>query len=315
MSTTSLSVVDFHSHHVPPQWPLTTLANFAPDQRARWERINKRLSDPSALLEGIDDGDISARVVNIPTALFSRPDDVVPGDTFRRVNDQIAELVSKQPNRLYGIASVDAFSGDDGAAELTRAVRQLRLRGVFLESEKNGRLLDAPEARPTLSAAAALGVPVFAHPVNPQPFTQQMSRFGHVGTLFARGTINAATLIALLEGRVFEELPELRVVVTNLAIGGVLLARSFANRNESEDGVDALLRRHVYIDTMGFDPSLIRAAADVLGVEHVLAGSDWPIVSDGPIRATLQHALTQAGFTADEQRLIAGSNTRKLLGV
>jgi aminocarboxymuconate-semialdehyde decarboxylase len=165
------AIVDFHSHHVPGHWALTTLANFAPSQRARWERIKRRLADSGALLEGIDSGDIAARVVNIPTALFSHPGETPAADVFRRVNDQIAQLVSQHPGHLHGIASVDAFSGEAGAAELTRAVHELKLRGVFLESEHHGSLLDAPEARPTLQAAADLGVAVFAHPVNPQGLT------------------------------------------------------------------------------------------------------------------------------------------------
>jgi len=315
VSITPLKVIDFHTHHVPPNWELTTLATFAPSQRARWERINRRLADPLALLESIDDGDIAARVINVPTALFSRSGEVLADDVFRRVNDQVAKLVSLHPGKLHGIASVDAFRGEAGAAELTRAVRDLRLRGVFVESESNGRLLDAPEARPTLAAAAAFGIPVFAHPVNPQGFTQQMARYGQLGTLFARGTSNAASLIALLEGGVFEALPSVRVVFTNLAIGGLLLAHSFAARGVLPDGAEALLRKHVYIDTMGFDPVLIRAAVDIVGVTHVLAGSDWPIVSDGPIGEKLLHALTAAGFAEADQRQIAGDNARALLGI
>ena len=53
----------------------------------------------------------------------------------------------RNPGRLYGLATVDAYSGDAGARELTRAVRELGLRGVFVESAKNDLLLDAKEAR------------------------------------------------------------------------------------------------------------------------------------------------------------------------
>lgn len=78
------------------------------------------------------------------------------------------------------------------------------------------------------------------------------------GTLFARGTVNAASLIASLEGGVFDELPNLQVVVTTLAIGGALLGGAKL-RNDAP----ALLRSHVYIDTMGFDPALIRSTAEI----------------------------------------------------
>jgi hypothetical protein len=59
---------------------------------------------------------------------------------------------------------------------------------------------------------------VFVHPVAPQPLTRQMVPYGLIGTLFARGTVNSASLIALVEGGVFSQLPGLRVVVTAHAI-------------------------------------------------------------------------------------------------
>ena len=77
----------------------------------------------------------------------------------------MAELVGKNPGQLYGLATVDAFSGDDGAREVTRAVRDLKLRGVFVESGKRRPLARRPQTRPALAAAAALGVPVFVHPL------------------------------------------------------------------------------------------------------------------------------------------------------
>ncbi len=311
--TRSLSIIDFHSHHVPPQWQLTTLRNFAPSQRSRWERINARLVDRGALTAAIDDDDIAGRVVNIPTALFSFGREVPTIDVFRRINDQLADVVSTQPNALHGLASVDVFGGETAAKELTRAVRGLKLRGVFVESEKDGRLLDAPEARAVLAAAAELGVPVFAHPVNPQGLTEQLAPYGQVGTLFARGTINAAALLALIESDVLAALPNLRVVFTHLAIGGLLHAHTYSPR--SDDHIKALLRRHIYIDTMGFDPITIRAAADVLGVDNLLTGSDWPIVSDEPIAGKLASVLAAAGFSAADQQKIAGDNTRRLLGL
>ena len=58
-----------------------------------------------------------------------------------RINDQLAELVVRNPGRLYGLATVDAYSGEAGGRELTRAVRDLGLRGVFVQAGKNDLLL------------------------------------------------------------------------------------------------------------------------------------------------------------------------------
>jgi predicted TIM-barrel fold metal-dependent hydrolase len=314
-SATPLKVVDFHNHYAGPLFALTTLNGVPPAQRSYWEGVNRKLADPAALLASIEAADIAARVINIPTAFLQDADGNVPPDTERRINDHVAELVGKNPGRLYGLATVGAYSGEAGARELTRTVKELGLRGVFVESAKGDLLLDAKEARPTLAAAAALGVPVFVHPVTDPAMHKRFAKHGRLGVRLARSTINSAALFAMLEGGTFDELPNLRVVVTTLAIGGVLLAGGFGDGSRIRSDAPAVSRRHVYIDTMGLHPALIRSAIDLLGVDHVLVGTDWPIAEEKAVQARLQKAFAVCGLDPAEQQMIASGNTLKLLGV
>ena len=176
-------------------------------------------------------------------------------------------------------------------------------------------MIDAPQARPTLEVAAKLGVPVFVHPVAPQPLTRQMVPYGLIGTLFARGTANSASLIALVEGGVFSQLPGLRVVVTALAFAGLAMAAGLSSRSLLPSGAIDVMRKHVFIDTMGFHPALIRTSVDLLGADKVMAGSDWPIANDGPIRGMLTDAMLEARLSDDEQNAIACGNCLRLLGI
>jgi hypothetical protein len=123
-----------------------------------------------------------------------------------------------------------------------------------------------------------------------------MAPYGVVGTLFARGTINSAALIALLEGGVFSQLPGLRVVVTAHAIGGLAMAVGLSSQSRAAPAALDLLRKHVFIDTQLIHPSLIKASAELLGSDRVMAGSDWPIVDDGPIRSRLTEAMQHANL-------------------
>ena len=63
----------------------------------------------------------------------------------------------------------------------------------------------------------------------------------------------------MIEGGTFDELPKLCVVVTTLAIGGVLLAGGFGDGERIRRDAPALARRHIYIDTMGIHPAVIAA--------------------------------------------------------
>jgi aminocarboxymuconate-semialdehyde decarboxylase len=310
-----LKIIDFHNHYIGPRLTLTNLAAVPPAQKQYWEGVNRKLADPTALTASIEAAGIAARVINTPTAFIEDADGNVPTDVFPRINDHLAELVSKNPGRLYGLATVDAYSGDAGARELTRAVRDLGLRGVFVESAKRDLLLDAKEARPTLAAAASLGIPVFVHPITDPTMHKRFAKYGRLGVRLARSTINSAALFAMLEGGTFDELPDLRVVVTTLAIGGVLLAGGFGDGYRLRSDAPALTRRHVYIDTMGLHPALVRSAVDLLGADHVVMGTDWPIAEEKSVPERLQKAFAFCGLDASQQQMIASGNTLKLLGV
>jgi predicted TIM-barrel fold metal-dependent hydrolase len=313
--TASLRAIDFHTHHIPARFEVTAGRTAPANQQQRWQALAQKLADEALLMKDIRDGAVSARVVNIPAQLIAGPDGRVPHETIAAMNDELAALVARYPGQVYGLASVDGYDGDVSAREAERAIRELGMRGIFMDCARGEVTIDAPQTRPTLEVAARLNVPVFVHPVAPQALTRQMAPYGVVGTLFARGTTNSASLIALVEGEVFSQLPNLRVVVTALAFGGLAMAAALESESRLDSGTIAVLRRNVWIDTMWPQPALIRAAIDLLGHDHVIAGSDWPIADNGSVPGGLAQAMQRAGISDDQQRAIAADNCRRLLGL
>jgi predicted TIM-barrel fold metal-dependent hydrolase len=309
------NIIDFHNHHVPARFKLTAEQTAPANQRARWKALAQKLPDEDLLLKDVREGHIGARVVNIPAALIADADGRVPHETIMAMNDDLAGLVARYPGRIHGLASVDAYDGDRSPREAERAIIDLGLRGLFVDCARGDLMIDAPQARPTLEVAAKLGVPVFVHPVAPQPLTRQMVPYGLIGTLFARGTVNSASLIALLEGGVFSQLPGLRVVVTAHAFGGLAMAAGLSSQSRLPSGAIDVMRKHVFIDTTLCHPALIRASVDLLGADKVIAGSDWPIAGDRPIRGMLTDAMRHARLSDDEQNAIAAGNCLRLLGI
>ena len=60
---------------------------------------------------------------------------------------------------------------------------------------------------------------------------------------------------------------------------------------------------------------LTRAAVDLLGADHVLMGTDWPIVEEKSVPERLARALAHSGLSPAEQQMVAGGNTLRLLGI
>jgi aminocarboxymuconate-semialdehyde decarboxylase len=268
------AVIDFHNHFV------GALPSAAP---AKWPS----LADESGLERSLEA--VRARVVSTPL-------EFVPGVPEQRINDSIAGLVRKHPAQLVGLASVDAYGGMAAAEELTRAVHSLGLRGVFIESAKEEWLPDCEQAQPVFAAAASLGVPVFLHPVPDRPLR---SRFKN--ERFARSTINSAAILAMIAAGMFEKHGGLKVVVTALALGGLLLA------DRVPDGV--------YIDTTGTQPATLRGAIELLGARRVVAGTDWPVVQAKDLPERLSSMLAGFGLSSAERERVVAGNARELLGI
>ncbi len=304
--------IDFHSHFYDQAWfPSSTTMGQGILARA-WPL----LTDIEAQLAAMDSANIDAKVLSAPSALLVEPGKQFPAPMMERINDRFAELVSIYPDHLLALATIDAFQGEVAACEMERAIQKLGLGGICVDCAQGNRFLDAPEARPTLEAAAKLGVVVFVHPVSPVGLTERLSHLGHTGTLLARGTENAASLLALLRRGILDELPDLKVVLPMIGAAVFLfagIAEQDYGREEGWRGASPrVLRQRLYVDTMGFDLATIRFVVDLLGAEHVLLGSDWPIM---PIasRKNVDEVLTELDLTEQQRASISGGNTARLL--
>jgi predicted TIM-barrel fold metal-dependent hydrolase len=303
-------IVDFHTHFLPAGWEVYRAPGRPLDPL--WQRIGAKISDLDALIADSDAAGIAQRVIGVALSMVAAPDADLRA-VSRRLNDDLAATVARHPDRLFALATVDAYDGEEAAKEARRAIVDLGLSGLFVDSAKGDRLLDAPEARPVLRVAADLGVPVFVHPINPEPLATQLAGLGRLGTRLSRGTINAAAAIALVTSGVFEELPQLRVVITALGISALALTGPFGELPSIFADAPAAKRRHLYIDIMPAEARFIRFVTSLVGADHVLTGSDWPILGHDPTPDILSRAFEAAGLSAQEQRQIAGQNVLDLL--
>jgi aminocarboxymuconate-semialdehyde decarboxylase len=54
---------------------------------------------------------------------------------------------------------------------------------------------------------------------------------------------------------------------------------------------------------------------DVLGADHVVVGTDWPVVEQKSMPDLLQTAFAHCGLSPAEQDMIASGTVRKLMGI
>lgn len=306
----SLDVVDFHGHWFPPDVvdPSRPPKGATAAVAAAWSL----LTDIDAQLEHGARAGVAAQVVGAPMTSLAGAAVVPRAELASRANDALAAAVGRHGDQLAGLATVDAFDGDHGAEEARRAVDELGLPGLMIEATDGELVLSDPCARPTLAFAAERGIPVFAHPVTPVPLAERFARAGGPGVLVARGTESAISTLQLLASGTIGDLEGLQLVIACIG-AGALLATAFIEATDGGPLPHDAGRGRLHIDTMGFDPAVVRFAIDAVGVEHVLIGSDWPVMARDASPERVSALFDAVGLAGDDAALVAGGNARRLL--
>jgi len=236
-------------------------------------------------------------------------------DLAPAINDGLAEIQQKHPDRLIGLAHVPPL--DPAApAELERAVKRLGLRGLCLSTHCQGKYIDDPAYLPLYRKASELGVPIFVHaspfPVEYASIQVQDARV--LGRVFDLSI--AATRLTYCEA--LDQLPGLTFVIGHLG-GSFFLVN---NRLTGKDGFfrtaradyDARLRS-IYFDSAPalWTTSQLACAVDMLGDSQILFGTDYPVM-----RRWMQISKGSMGgvqMSDDQRQRIMSGNAARLLGI
>ncbi|CDP51464.1 2-amino-3-carboxymuconate-6-semialdehyde decarboxy lase [Devosia sp. DBB001] len=304
-----LDIVDIHTHLWPPAW----------GPGGKYEKksfgfsadIYRKITSPEALVEEFASAGVSLAVVTTTVESLFGAEGPIDHSLIPGVNDWLAALGAKYPS-LLGFGVVDAFSGETGAAEAERAIVELGLSGLVIDSARDGKFLADPSVRPTLEVAARHRVPVFVHPVAHPNSPVLITGAGPWGNSLGRGLMNGVAFLSVLNSGIIDELPDLHLVFAALGLGGIV--QSARGGRFGRDQHHAPNRPNIYFDTMGDDPRIVKVLVDYFGPERVLAGTDWPILP--ALQADRLHqSFAEAGLSESEQKLIAGGNARRVLSL
>ena len=246
-------------------------------------------------------------------------------------NDTVAEAVAAHPDRFAAFAALPTADPPAAAAELERAVRELRMVGAMVNGRTLERFLDDEFFWPIFEAAEALGVPIYLHPMPPPKAVWDLyyAGFGDdVGFMLGAGAwgwhveVGLHSLRLMLAG-VLDRFPALQLIVGHM--GEVLpfmieRATGALGRSIALDPVKHSMaltpteyfRRNFHITTSGFfsDPPL-RCALDVFGADRIMFAVDHPF---GDAVAG-RRFLDEADIDDDTRTRIAHINAERLLRI
>jgi aminocarboxymuconate-semialdehyde decarboxylase len=291
-------VVDFHTHLLEPEvlergWMHNVASGFGAIESvrpgSRQEGLHRKLLDPAAHLEDMDRLGIDISVLSLSTVISGTQwaDPQTDLALSRRANDHIAELVRAHPDRFVGSFSLPLQDIERSLAELERCDEELGLRVLNLPAVVGDAYLGHPRFSGLWEAISARGLIAFIHPHGvTDPWYQEYALWNSVG----QAVEETRVMSSLIYEGVLERWPEVPIVISH---GGGYLPhyygrhdRNFTNRPETTRNITRKPSEYLscfYYDTCVYVPHVLEELVDLVGAEHIVLGSDWPMASNHPV--------------------------------
>lgn len=236
-----------------------------------------------ARIKEMDETEVSMQVLSTIPVLFNYWAKSTDGyETSRFFNDHIAETVSQDHERFCGLGTVPMQNINLAIREMERCVKELKMPGIEIGSNINGRNLDEKDFFPFYKAAEELGCALFVHPWQMMG-EDQMPRYW-LPWLVGMPAETSRAICSMIFGGVFEQFPDLRIAFAHgggsfpFTIGRI--EQGFNARpdlvaiNHKENPRKSIGK--FWIDSLVHDKKSLNFLVEVMGEDHICLGTDYP---------------------------------------
>jgi aminocarboxymuconate-semialdehyde decarboxylase len=324
-----MRIVDFHNHYYPPEYVRALDTSESVVRVTHDDEGNPCVHYPgdyNVLVPGHRDIDYREQVliehdVDTQVLTFTTPGVHVEPPAAavrlaRQINDAFARVVREKKGRFTSLATLPLNDPAASVAELERAMKDLGMPGAMVFSNVNHVALADEMYAPLWKRADELGALIYIHPTDPAGVEAMLDYWLMPLVGFLMDTTLAAA--KLVFSGVVDRHPRIRWVLTHMGGATPYLAERFdrgyrafedCRRNITKPPTEYL--KDFYYDTVNFNPDAVKFAISFAGVDHILAGSDYPHqIGSIPLMLETIEAL---GLDEASKRKILGENAARLL--
>jgi aminocarboxymuconate-semialdehyde decarboxylase len=323
-------IIDFHNHYYPPEYLDAVKAGRSSIKLDYDADGNPRLHYPgdyNILVPGHRDLDFREAVlaengVDMQVATFTTPgthmeEPALAVELARRINDAYGSERARRKAFTF-LATLPLNDPAASVIELERAMKALRLPGAMVFSNVNGVPLADARYEPLWQKADDLAAVIYVHPAHPLG-VEAMEQYWLMPLV---GFLMDTTLAAahLVFAGVPRRYPRITWVLCHMGGAIPYLAErldrgyeAFASCRINIDRPPSAYLKEFYYDTVNFDPSCIDLAMSFAGVDHIMAGSDYPH-QIGSIPKMLQ-VLRGLDVAEADRRKMMGENAARILAL
>jgi aminocarboxymuconate-semialdehyde decarboxylase len=323
-------ITDVHCHYVPdafwrfaltrPEFAVTVKRREGDaidlDIRGMHFGLNTTFFDIAKQVERMQRDGVERTILSLATPFIDYHLDAgLAVETAAAFNDGLAAAIAPDRTRFGGWALLPMQDPGAAAHELRRCVRDHGFIGGHIASNVRGVYLHDPRFTPIFQAAVDLGVPLFLHPADPlgKDRTRDYELTVVAGYLFD-STVNILKMVC---SGFLDRWPALRLVCAH---GGAFSPALRARMQREVDTNPQLQRtltkpvgdylRRLYVDSICFEPAMLRYVAEVLPADHVLLGSDAPFPLGEPDPVT----FVRNALPAHQAEMVLERNFEQLIG-
>ena len=257
------------------------------------EPLIRKLSDMDHRLADMDRSGVDMHLLSITAPGVQAFDAELGGDMAEHVNDQLFKTIKAHPTRFAGLAAVAPQSPRRAAREIKRAITELNLNGVIINSHTQGEFLDDEKFWPIFEAAVTHDAPIYIHPNFPaESMTGPYSQYGMIGALWGFGAECSLHVVRLIMAGVFDHFPKLQIVLGHLGEGLPFWLGRLDNRYANilrRGGLEPLgmktlqrlpseyFRSNFHITTSGMSTNPpLEFALSMFGPDRIMFAIDYP---------------------------------------
>jgi aminocarboxymuconate-semialdehyde decarboxylase len=237
-------------------------------------------------------------------------------DWSRLYNEGVQNLIKRHPDRFAGIATAPLQDPPRAAEVLAHAISELKLSGVTIASNVNGKYYDSKEFDPFWKKAEELDVLVIMHPDNVAG-SERMGPFG-LRTVCGNPADTTLSVGFMIYSGVFDRFPKLKL---GLLHGGGFFPyhlgrfdRGFAISGRSRpmpaSQPPSKYLKNLYFDNLVYRVETVEYLRKMVGSDHVMVGTDYPYELGDWMAAEKIEALD---CSEGERDAMLYGNARKLL--
>jgi predicted TIM-barrel fold metal-dependent hydrolase len=237
-------------------------------------------------------------------------------------NEALAAYSAAHPDRFVAFASVALQHPDLAVAQLEKAIRRQRLRGVAVGANVAGREFSEAQFHPFWAKCEELGILVFIHPQSTPELRNRFKGSGVLSNVIGNPLDTTIALSHLIFEGTLDKFPGLKVCAAH---GGGYLG-SYAARSDrgclvfpDQCDKNIVLKKkpteylkQIYVDNIVFTPEAMRHLGAEIGYERIMLGSDYPFPWEDH---AIDVILNAPGATDAQKVAMLGGTAAKLLRV